>query len=44
MEFSQNVVIDEIDYGRYFLQSTFDGVFAPIPDTIHVALGYEAET
>lgn len=44
VEFSQNVVIDEIDYGRYFLQSTFDGVFAPIPDTIHVALGYEAET
>ena len=41
VEFSENIVIDGTDYGRYFLQSLFDGVFAPVPDVIHVALGYD---
>ena len=44
VEFAENIVIDGTDYGRYFLQSLFDGIFAPIPDTIHVALGYNAES
>lgn len=44
VEFADDIEIDGVSYGRYFLQSLFDGVFAPVPDTIHVALGYETET
>ena len=43
VEFAENIVIDDVDYGRYFLQSLFDGVFAPVPTDIHVALGYDDE-
>ncbi len=39
LEFSADIEINDVSYGRYFFQSQFDGVFAPVDDTIHNALG-----
>ncbi len=45
VELAEDLVIDDISYGRYFLQSLFEGTFAPVDDTIHKALGIsDAET
>ncbi len=45
VEYAQDVVIDDVSYGRYFLISLFDGIYAPVDDTIHRAMGLDdAET
>lgn len=38
IEYSEDVVQDEINYGRYFLRSAFDGTFIPIGDGLHILL------
>ncbi len=39
VEFAEDIEYDGKSYGRYFLQSIFDGIFAPVDDTIHKVLG-----
>ncbi len=39
VEFAEDIIIDDVSYGRCFFQNLFDGVFAPVDDTIHNALG-----
>ncbi len=39
VEYAEDVEIDGKSYGRYFLMSLFDGVYAPVDDTIHNVLG-----
>lgn len=41
LEYGEDVVIDEENYGRYFLRSAFEGTFVPVSDVIHKAMGYE---
>lgn len=35
LEYSSDLVIDEVNHGRYFLYNSFDRVFIPIGDEIH---------
>ncbi len=42
-EYAQDIEIDGESYGRYFLVSRFEDIFAPIDDAIHQVLG-EIET
>lgn len=43
VEYSSDLVVDEVNYGKYFLYSAFDGIFVPAGDTIHriVVVGEE---
>ncbi len=38
-EYAEDVVIDGTSYGRYFLLSLFEGIFAPVDNTIREVLG-----
>lgn len=38
IEYSEDIVQDGVDYGRYFLRSAFDGKFVPIGDGLHTLL------
>ncbi len=38
MEYAEDLVIDGVNYGKYFLRNTFDDRFVPVDDTIHKAL------
>ena len=40
MEYSQDLEIDGVNYGRYFLRSAFEGIFIPVGDEIHRAMGF----
>lgn len=39
VEYAEDYVHDEVNYGKYFLYSAFDKVFVPVGDEIHVTLG-----
>ncbi len=43
VEYASDVVIDGVSYGRYFLMSLFDGIFAPIDGTIHESMGLDED-
>ncbi len=43
VEYAEDVVIEDKNYGRCFLLSLFEGTFAPVDDSIHKVLG-EMET
>ena len=40
MEYSEDVEIDGVNYGRYFLRSAFEDIFIPVGDEIHKAMGF----
>ena len=40
VEYSQDLEIDGVNYGRYFLRSAFEGIFIPVGDEIHRAMGF----
>ena len=40
VEYAEDVEIDGVSYGRYFLRSAFEDIFVPIGDEIHKAMGY----
>ena len=40
VEYAEDVEIDGVSYGRYFLRSAFEDIFIPVGDEIHRALGY----
>ena len=41
VEYSEDLVVEGENYGKYFLYNAFDKRFIPIDDTIHTALGLE---
>ena len=41
VEYSEDLVVEGENYGKYFLYNAFDKRFIPINDTIHTALGLE---
>ncbi len=40
VEYAEDVEIDGTNYGRYFLRSAFEGIFVPVGDEIHTAMGF----
>ena len=40
VEYASDVEIDGENHGRFFLRSAFEGIFIPVGDEIHKALGY----
>ncbi len=40
LEYSEDIVIDEKNYGRYFLRNVYEDTFVPVSDVIHKAMGY----
>ncbi len=40
LEYSEDIVIDGENYGRYFLRSAYENTFVPVSDVIHKAMGY----
>ena len=40
VEYSEDLEIDGVNHGRYFLRSAFEGVFIPVGDEIHKAMGF----
>ena len=40
VEYSQDLEIDGVNHGRYFLRSAFEGIFIPVGDEIHRAMGF----
>ena len=40
MEYDEDVEIDGVSYGRYFLRSAFEGIFIPVGDEIHKSMGF----
>ncbi len=41
VEYANDLVIEDQNYGRYFLYNAFDQRFVPVGDDIHAALGLE---
>ena len=41
IEYADDLEIDGVTYGKYFLYNAFDQVFVPVGDEIHKALGLE---
>lgn len=41
VEYSEDLVIEGKNYGKYFLYNSFDQRFVPVGDDIHAALGLE---
>ena len=41
VEYAEDLVVEDENYGKYFLYNSFDKRFVPIDDTIHTALGLE---
>lgn len=41
LEYGEDMELDGINYGKYFLRSAFDSIFIPIGDEIHKAMGLE---
>lgn len=41
VEYSESLVIEDKDYGKYFLYNAYDQRFVPVSDEIHKALGLE---
>ena len=41
IEYADDLTIDGVSYGKYFLYNAFDQVFVPVGDEIHKALGLE---
>ncbi len=41
VEYAENLVIEEVSYGKYFLYNAYDRRFVPVGDAIHKALGLE---
>ena len=39
VEYGSDLIIEDVNYGKYFLYSAFDQLFVPVDDTIHAALG-----
>lgn len=39
VEYAEDVEIDGVSYGRYFLRSAFEGIFIPVGDEIHKSMG-----
>jgi hypothetical protein len=40
VEYDEDVEIDGVSYGRYFLRSAFEGIFIPVGDEIHKSMGF----
>lgn len=40
IEYAQDVEIDGVNYGRFFLRSAFDQIFIPVGDEIHSSMGF----
>lgn len=40
VEYAEDVEIDGVSYGRYFLRSAFEGIFIPVGDEIHKSMGF----
>ena len=40
VEYSEDLEIDGVNHGRYFLRSAFEGIFIPVGDEIHRAMGF----
>jgi hypothetical protein len=38
VEYSSDQVVDEVNYGKYFLYSSFDGIFVPAGDALHLII------
>lgn len=41
VEYGSDLVIDDQNYGKYFLYSAFDQLFVPVGDEIHRAMGWD---
>ena len=41
VEYANDVEIDGVNHGRYFLRSAFEDIFVPVGDEIHKAMGFE---
>ena len=41
IEYSNDLEIDGVSYGKYFLYNAFDQIFVPVGEEIHKALGLE---
>ena len=39
-EYAEDVMIDGVSHGRYFLRSAFEDVFIPVGDEIHESMGF----
>ena len=39
VEYGEDVEIDGVSYGRYFLRSAFEDIFIPVGDEIHKSMG-----
>ena len=40
VEYAEDVEIDGVSYGRYFLRSAFEDIFIPVGDEIHESMGF----
>lgn len=40
LEYSEDLEMDGVNHGRYFLRSAFEGIFVPVGDEIHRAMGF----
>lgn len=40
VEYAEDVEIDGVNYGRYFLRSAFEDIFIPVGDEIHTSMGF----
>ena len=40
VEYAEDVEIDGVSYGRYFLRSAFEGIFIPVGDEIPKSMGF----
>ncbi len=40
VEYGDDVEIDGVNHGRYFLRSAFESIFVPVGDEIHKAMGF----
>ena len=40
VEYAEDVEIDGVSYGRYFLRSAFEDIFIPVGDEIHKSMGF----
>ncbi len=41
IEYAEDMVIDGVNHGKYFLRSAFDDRFVPVSDVVHTAMGLE---
>lgn len=41
VEYSNDYVLEDVNYGKYFFYNAFDQIFIPVGDEIHTALGLE---